>query len=61
MDTPTPPSAPRYDLAALDLYPQLTPAAAGDYARPLQLLARSLTFVDPLSGEERRFESDLRL
>src|SRR5688572_27483183 len=43
------------------LYPQLTPVAAGDYARPLQLLARSLTFVDPLSGEERRFESDLRL
>ncbi|WP_245156930.1 pseudouridine synthase [Lysobacter arenosi] len=28
-----------------------------DYARPLKLLARSLQFVDPLSGQERRFES----
>ena len=43
------------------LYPQLTPAADGDYARPLKLLARSLAFVDPLSGEARRFESQLRL
>ena len=43
------------------LYPQLMPAAVDDYARPLQLLARSLEFVDPLSGEERRFESQLRL
>ena len=43
------------------VYPQLLPAAAGDYARPLQLLARSLAFVDPLSGVERRFESCLRL
>lgn len=43
------------------LYPQLMPAATDDYARPLQLLARSLAFVDPLSGVERRFESGLRL
>jgi tRNA pseudouridine32 synthase/23S rRNA pseudouridine746 synthase len=28
-----------------------------DYERPLKLLARSLQFVDPLSGLERRFES----
>lgn len=42
-------------------YPQLIPAATDDYARPLQLLARSLAFVDPLSGVERRFESGLRL
>ena len=40
---------------------QLTPAAEDDYARPLQLLARSLAFVDPISGEERRFESGLAL
>lgn len=28
-----------------------------DYARPLKLLAQSLRFTDPLSGEERYFES----
>jgi hypothetical protein len=27
----------------------------------MQLLARSLRFVDPLTGAERRFESTLRL
>ncbi|QNP39678.1 RluA family pseudouridine synthase [Lysobacter solisilvae (ex Woo and Kim 2020)] len=43
------------------LYPQLVAAAADDYSRPLQLLARALAFVDPLSGVERRFESQLRL
>jgi len=43
------------------LYPQLTPVADDEYARPLKLLARSLTFVDPISGDERCFESGLRL
>jgi tRNA pseudouridine32 synthase/23S rRNA pseudouridine746 synthase len=38
-------------------YPQLREAGADDHARPLRLLARSLAFVDPLSGIERRFES----
>ena len=42
-------------------YPQLVPCAPDDYSRPLQLLARRLAFVDPISGEERRFESALRL
>ncbi|MCX4510053.1 pseudouridine synthase [Streptomyces sp. NBC_01619] len=32
-----------------------------DYGRPLQLLARSLEFTDPVSGRECRFESRLRL
>jgi tRNA pseudouridine32 synthase / 23S rRNA pseudouridine746 synthase len=32
-----------------------------DYSRPLKLLAKSLAFVDPLNGEERRFESRLKL
>lgn len=36
-------------------------AAADDFERPLQLLARSLGFDDPLSGEARYFESALRL
>ena len=42
-------------------YPRLREATEDDYARPLRLLARSLEFVDPLSGVERRFESGLRL
>jgi tRNA pseudouridine32 synthase/23S rRNA pseudouridine746 synthase len=28
-----------------------------DYSRPLQLLARTLAFIDPLTGEPRQFES----
>jgi tRNA pseudouridine32 synthase/23S rRNA pseudouridine746 synthase len=38
-------------------YPELATQAPGDYSRPLQLLARGLFFVDPLSGLERGFES----
>lgn len=43
------------------LYPQLAEKAVDDYRRPLKLLAHSLAFVDPLSGESRRFESRLVL
>ena len=47
------------------VYPQLASAAAADmpndYTRPLKLLARAVAFEDPLSGVERRFESNLRL
>lgn len=48
------------------LYPMLRDAGlldAGDDAPecPLQLLARSLAFVDPLDGRHRRFESGLSL
>ena len=39
------------------IYPVLTPEGETDYSRPLQLLARSLEFTDPLSGEERHFSS----
>jgi tRNA pseudouridine32 synthase/23S rRNA pseudouridine746 synthase len=42
-------------------YPDLADEAPDDYARPLQLLARSLAFEDPLTGEPRRFESRLEL
>lgn len=38
-------------------YPDLTAQDPDDYSRPLQLLARGLSFVDPLSGQERKFES----
>ena len=43
------------------IYPELLPAHTDDHARPLQLLARSLAFVDPVTGTSRRFESTLRL
>ena len=42
-------------------YPRAQPREADDYARPLKLLARTLAFVDPLDGRERRFESGLAL
>ncbi len=32
-----------------------------DFSQPLQLLARAVTFTDPLSGECRRFESQRQL
>ncbi|GAB2748816.1 RluA family pseudouridine synthase [Streptomyces bullii] len=40
------------------LYPEVTaPAPAGDFRRPLQLLARSLAFTDPVTGVAHRFRS----
>ncbi len=42
-------------------YPVLLPQAPDDYSRPLQLLAHSIAFTDPLSGTDRRFESGLAL
>ncbi|MFI7414070.1 RluA family pseudouridine synthase [Streptomyces sp. NPDC049627] len=40
------------------LYPVVTgPVAAGDFRRPLQLLARVLEFTDPVTGREHRFVS----
>lgn len=43
------------------LWPEQAPDAPPDYTQPLQLLARGLAFTDPISGEERRFESRRRL
>lgn len=43
------------------IYPVLTPEGQTDYTRPLQLLARSVAFTDPLSGRARHFESLRRL
>ncbi|WP_424682570.1 pseudouridine synthase [Frateuria sp. YIM B11624] len=42
-------------------YPQLQERGGDDFSRPLQLLARALTFVDPLSGQPREFRSRLSL
>ncbi|MFE5818500.1 RluA family pseudouridine synthase [Streptomyces sp. NPDC056479] len=40
------------------LYPVVAgPVAAGDFRRPLQLLARVLEFTDPITGREHRFVS----
>ncbi|MGW5126108.1 RluA family pseudouridine synthase [Streptomyces sp. NPDC004069] len=40
------------------LYPVVTdPVPAGDFRRPLQLLARTLEFTDPVTGVEHRFTS----
>lgn len=58
----------RVHLAALGLgilndpfYPTLLDLAADDYARPLQLLARSISFIDPLSGKPVGYSSGLEL
>lgn len=44
-------------------YPEISegPDAPDDYSRPLKLLAQGLAFIDPLSGEQRRFASRLSL
>ena len=54
----------RVHMAALGLpllgdgiYPDLTPEGQVDFDRPLQLLAKSIEFMDPLSGQWRQFES----
>jgi tRNA pseudouridine32 synthase/23S rRNA pseudouridine746 synthase len=43
-------------------YPQLVDEkGVDDFTRPLKLLAHSLDFADPLSGEARHFESSIAL
>lgn len=45
-------------------YPQLLPKPAGaqlDFSQPLQLLAKRLSFTDPLSGITHQFESSRQL
>lgn len=58
----------RVHMAALGLplrndafYPELDDPPEGDWSRPLQLLARSLTFSDPLTGQTRVFASQRTL
>ena len=43
------------------IYPELTPEGSANFENPLQLLAQSIAFTDPLSGEARHFESTLNL
>src|SRR5690606_21276306 len=43
-------------------YPELLPEReADDFSQPLQLLARHIAFVDPLTGQPRRFSSQRQL
>ncbi len=60
----------RVHMAALGLplvgdqfYPRVQrgPDDAEDFANPLRLLARGIAFTDPVTGEQRRFESGLSL
>ena len=44
-----------------DWYPEFTVLQPDDHARPLQLLARSLAFIDPLSGQPRCWRSSREL
>jgi tRNA pseudouridine32 synthase / 23S rRNA pseudouridine746 synthase len=43
------------------LYPDVIDVAPDDFSRPLQLLAHSIEFVDPVSGHHREFVSRRRL
>lgn len=43
------------------LYPDVVPCAADDFSLPLKLLARAISFQDPLTGQNRHFRSDREL
>jgi tRNA pseudouridine32 synthase/23S rRNA pseudouridine746 synthase len=43
------------------IYPELTPEGSANFEKPLQLLAQSIAFADPLSGAARHFTSTLNL
>ena len=45
------------------IYPHLYPdeGAVQDYSQPLQLLAKSVRFTDPISGKQHQFDSQLQL
>ncbi|VEG12487.1 pseudouridine synthase [Moraxella cuniculi] len=42
-------------------YPVVRHRADDDFSKPLQLLAKRLSFVDPITGEMMRFESEFEL
>lgn len=58
----------RVHMAALGLplrydpfYPEVNDPPEGDFSRPLQLLARTLAFTDPVTGLPQRFTSQRQL
>ncbi len=42
-------------------YPAALPCKGDDFSQPLKLLSQSIQFVDPLTGLDRCFESDMKL
>lgn len=42
-------------------YPEVLPCKGEDYSNPLQLLAKSISFIDPITSEKRFFESERQL
>ena len=43
------------------LYPDFRDTTNDDFSNPLRLLARALSFKDPITGQERCFESERKL
>ena len=43
------------------LYPAMSDSDSDDFSSPLKLLAKSLSFQDPISGQEHYFESGMKL
>jgi tRNA pseudouridine32 synthase/23S rRNA pseudouridine746 synthase len=43
------------------IYPALTPEGKTNFQRPLQLLAKYLSFKDPITGSTKEFESNRHL
>jgi tRNA pseudouridine32 synthase/23S rRNA pseudouridine746 synthase len=43
------------------LYPSVLPCAADDFSLPMKLLAKSISFQDPLTGQNRNFQSNKEL
>jgi len=43
------------------MYPPVQPTPDDDYRYPLQLLAKSIAFTDPITGQSRYFETRFRL
>ncbi len=42
-------------------YPVALPQGSDDFQKPLQLLAKSIAFIDPISGEQREFHSQFQI
>ena len=42
-------------------YPVALPCKGDDYSAPLKLLAKSIAFIDPFTGEDRYFQSERSL
>ncbi len=43
------------------LYPHVLPRTADDFSFPLKLLARAISFQDPLTGQNRHFKSNKKM